>query len=85
MTENEALRRWIRLLWQIRESAILAIGRCRDMPVVESGQVVVRPVSKLTITVDHRLSDGKAAAEFLNTLAGLIEGRPQSIFPAMKE
>lgn len=57
------------------ESAILTIGRSRDVCVVEAGQIVVRPVSELTLTVDHRLTDGRGATGFLNTLAALIEGR----------
>jgi pyruvate dehydrogenase E2 component (dihydrolipoamide acetyltransferase) len=56
------------------ESGILAVGRSREVPVALDGAVVVRPVSDLTLTVDHRLVDGKLAAEFMAKLAELLEG-----------
>lgn len=57
------------------ESGILAVGRARETPLALGGAVVVRPVSELTLTVDHRLVDGKLAAEFLARVAQLLEGR----------
>jgi pyruvate dehydrogenase E2 component (dihydrolipoamide acetyltransferase) len=56
------------------QSAILAIGRQRDCAVVRNGAVQVRPVCELTLSVDHRVADGRLAAEFLEHLAGLLEG-----------
>jgi pyruvate dehydrogenase E2 component (dihydrolipoamide acetyltransferase) len=56
------------------QSAILAVGRQRDCAVVRNGAVQVRPVCELTLSVDHRVADGRLAAEFLEHLAGLLEG-----------
>jgi pyruvate dehydrogenase E2 component (dihydrolipoamide acetyltransferase) len=56
------------------QSAILAVGRQRDCAVVRNGAIQVRPVCELTLTVDHRVVDGRLAGEFLAHLAGLLEG-----------
>jgi pyruvate/2-oxoglutarate dehydrogenase complex dihydrolipoamide acyltransferase (E2) component len=37
------------------------------------GEVVVRPMLTLTLSFDHRVVDGARGAEFLDTLASLIE------------
>jgi pyruvate dehydrogenase E2 component (dihydrolipoamide acetyltransferase) len=55
------------------ESAILAVGKMMDTPVVVDGQVVVRPMMNLTLAVDHRVSDGAAAAKFLVELKNTLE------------
>ncbi len=55
------------------ESAILAVGKMMDTPVVVDGQVVVRPMMTLTLAVDHRVSDGAAAAKFLVDLKNTLE------------
>jgi len=55
------------------ESAILAVGKMMDTPVVVDGQVVVRPMMTLTLAVDHRVSDGAAAAKFLVDLKNALE------------
>ncbi len=57
------------------ESAILAVGRMRDAPAVVDGALGIRPLSELALTVDHRLADGKLAAEFLARLVGILQGR----------
>jgi len=43
------------------------------------GQVVVRDLMTLSLTVDHRIVDGAPGAEFLQTLVGLLE-HPALIF-----
>jgi pyruvate dehydrogenase E2 component (dihydrolipoamide acetyltransferase) len=55
------------------QAAILAVGRTLERPVALNGQVVVRPVLTLSVSFDHRVVDGARGAEFLDTLAGLIE------------
>jgi pyruvate dehydrogenase E2 component (dihydrolipoamide acetyltransferase) len=55
------------------EAAILAIGSAKQVPVVEGGQVKVGSRMKATISVDHRVSDGAEAAQFMQTLAGFLE------------
>ena len=56
------------------QSAILAVGRQRDCVVAVNGNLQVRPVSQLTLTVDHRVADGRLAADFLAALVDIVEG-----------
>jgi len=56
------------------QSAILAVGRRADRVVALNGGVHVRPVSQLTLTVDHRVADGRLAADFLAFLVDMLEG-----------
>jgi len=55
------------------ESAILAVGTIVPTPVVREGQVVVRDIMKVTLSVDHRALDGAIAARFLQELKRLLE------------
>ncbi|MFZ5879061.1 MAG: dihydrolipoamide acetyltransferase family protein [Chloroflexota bacterium] len=55
------------------EAAILAIGSAREVPVVDGGQVKAGWRMKATISVDHRISDGAEAAQFMQALAGFLE------------
>ena len=55
------------------EAAILAISSAREVPVVENGQVKAGWRMKATISVDHRISDGAEAAQFMQALAGFLE------------
>ena len=55
------------------EAAILAIGSSRDVPVVENGQIKAGSRMKCTISVDHRISDGSEAAQFMQALARYLE------------
>jgi pyruvate dehydrogenase E2 component (dihydrolipoamide acetyltransferase) len=55
------------------QAAILAVGATVDTPVARDGDVVVRPVMTLTLTVDHRAVDGAAGADFLRTVKHLLE------------
>ena len=57
------------------QSAILAVGRQRDCVVAREGAIVVRPLSDLTLTVDHRVADGRLATRFLARLIEMLEGR----------
>jgi pyruvate dehydrogenase E2 component (dihydrolipoamide acetyltransferase) len=56
------------------QSAILAVGRERDCVVARDGSIHVRPMSHLTLTVDHRVSDGRLASDFLASLVDILEG-----------
>ena len=56
------------------QSAILAVGRRADRVVALNGGVHVRPVSQLTLTVDHRVADGRLASDFLAFLVDMLEG-----------
>src|SRR6185503_4124176 len=55
------------------ETAILAVGRAEDKPVVVDGQVVVRKRLRVTMSCDHRAIDGAVGARFLQTLGRMIE------------
>src|SRR5439155_17924343 len=55
------------------QAAILAVGATDERPVARNGEVVVRPMLTLTLTVDHRAVDGAPAAEFLRTLKSFLE------------
>jgi pyruvate dehydrogenase E2 component (dihydrolipoamide acetyltransferase) len=56
------------------QSAILAVGRQRDCVVARDGSIHVRPMSQLTLTVDHRVADGRLASDFLAALVDILEG-----------
>ena len=56
------------------QSAILAVGRQRDGVVAIGGGVHIRPLSDLSLTVDHRIADGRLAADFLAYLVETLEG-----------
>ncbi len=55
------------------EAGILAISSAREVPVVENGQVKAGWRMKATISVDHRVSDGAEAAQFMQKLAEFLE------------
>jgi len=61
------------------QAAILAVGRIAQRVTVVDGQPGVQPMLTLTMTYDHRVVDGVRGAEFLRTLAELIE-EPLSVF-----
>ncbi|MBZ4688606.1 MAG: dihydrolipoamide acetyltransferase [Clostridiales bacterium] len=59
------------------EAAILAVSAIKKTPVVISGEegdeIVIRPIMKLTLSVDHRLIDGVLATKFINKVKELLE------------
>ncbi|HSC91457.1 MAG TPA: dihydrolipoamide acetyltransferase family protein [Gaiellaceae bacterium] len=55
------------------QAAILAVGRIVDRVVAVDGAPAVRPMMTLALSFDHRVVDGARGAEFLDTLAGLVE------------
>ena len=55
------------------EAAILAVGSARQVPVVDGGEIVPGWRMKATISVDHRISDGAEAAQFMQALAVYLE------------
>ena len=56
------------------QAGILAVGRIADHVVARDGAAVVRPTMLMSLSCDHRRVDGARAAEFMQTLVGLIEG-----------
>ena len=55
------------------EVGILGVYRIADRPVVRDGEIVVRKMANMTITLDHRIVDGATAAYFMNELIRLLE------------
>ena len=55
------------------QAAILGVGRIVDRVVAVDGRAEVRPMLDLSVTFDHRVVDGARGAEFLGTLASLLE------------
>jgi pyruvate dehydrogenase E2 component (dihydrolipoamide acetyltransferase) len=55
------------------EVAILLLGRSRKMPVVVNDQIVPRLMMPLSLSYDHRLVDGGAAARFLNDIIAYLK------------
>ncbi len=55
------------------EAAILAVGTTTREAVVVGNQVVPRRRMRFTLSADHRIIDGALAAQFLQTLSGIIE------------
>ncbi len=55
------------------QAAILAVGATVETPVVRNGEVVVKPMLTMTLTVDHRAVDGAAGADFLRTVKQFVE------------
>ena len=61
------------------QSAILGVGRSVERPVVRKGEVVVREMMTLSLTVDHQVIDGAVAASFMRRLQQIVE-RPAALF-----
>ena len=55
------------------EVAILGVHRIEERPVVRAGEVVVRRMGNVSVTFDHRVVDGKRAAEFGLAVIGRLE------------
>lgn len=55
------------------QSAILGMHAIKDRPVVENGEIVIRPMIYLALSYDHRLIDGRDAVLFLYTIKDLLE------------
>ncbi|MCW5876936.1 MAG: 2-oxo acid dehydrogenase subunit E2 [Anaerolineales bacterium] len=55
------------------EAAILALGSAQEQAVVKDGQITAGWRMRATISVDHRVSDGAEAAQYMQALATYIE------------
>lgn len=55
------------------DAGILAVGSAKQTPVVEDGEIKIGWRMKATVSVDHRVSDGAEAAQFMQALARYIE------------
>jgi 2-oxoglutarate dehydrogenase E2 component (dihydrolipoamide succinyltransferase) len=55
------------------QSAILGIHATKERPVVENGQIVIRPINYLALSYDHRIIDGREAVLSLVAIKEAIE------------
>ena len=55
------------------QSAILGIHATKERPVVENGQVVVRPINYFAMSYDHRIIDGREAVLSLVAIKEALE------------
>ena len=55
------------------QSAILGVHATKDRPVVENGQIVIRPMNYLALSYDHRIIDGREAVLFLVAIKEALE------------
>ena len=61
------------MLFRSPQSGILGMHKIQERPVVEKGQVVVRPMMYLALSYDHRIVDGREAVTFLVRVKECIE------------
>ncbi|WP_352429014.1 2-oxo acid dehydrogenase subunit E2, partial [Thermoflexus sp.] len=55
------------------EAAIMAVGSVREVPVVKGGALAVGKRMKVTVSADHRVTDGAEVARFLQTFRRYLE------------
>lgn len=55
------------------QSAILGIHATKERPVVENGQIVIRPMNYLAMSYDHRIIDGREAVLGLVAMKEALE------------
>jgi 2-oxoglutarate dehydrogenase E2 component (dihydrolipoamide succinyltransferase) len=55
------------------QSAILGMHKIEERPVVENGEIVIRPMMYVALSYDHRIIDGAESVRFLVTIKELLE------------
>lgn len=55
------------------QSAILGMHKIEERPVVENGEIVIRPMMYLAMSYDHRIIDGRESVTFLRTIKEFLE------------
>ncbi|MGE5385007.1 MAG: 2-oxoglutarate dehydrogenase complex dihydrolipoyllysine-residue succinyltransferase [Betaproteobacteria bacterium] len=55
------------------QSAILGVHATKERPVVENGQIVIRPINYLALSYDHRIIDGREAVLGLVAMKEALE------------
>jgi pyruvate dehydrogenase E2 component (dihydrolipoamide acetyltransferase) len=55
------------------EGAILAVGAMAPKPVARNGEIEIRQMMRVTMSCDHRVVDGAAGAQFLQTFKQILE------------
>ena len=54
-------------------AAILSVASTKETVVPINGELVVRPIMKMSLTSDHRIVDGLTAAKFMTDLKAAME------------
>ena len=62
------------------QSAILAVGNIREVPVVRDSRITISKVMKTSLSIDHRVAYGVQGAELLGELRNLLE-EPSRLIP----
>ncbi|MFS9485106.1 2-oxoglutarate dehydrogenase complex dihydrolipoyllysine-residue succinyltransferase [Legionella pneumophila] len=55
------------------QTGILGMHKIEERPIVEKGQIVIRPMMYVALSYDHRLIDGKDSVQFLVSVKELLE------------
>ena len=55
------------------QSGILGMHKIEQRPVVENGEIVIRPMMYIALSYDHRIIDGKESVQFLLTIKEMLE------------
>jgi 2-oxoglutarate dehydrogenase E2 component (dihydrolipoamide succinyltransferase) len=55
------------------QTGILGMHKIMERPVVENGQIVIRPMMYLALSYDHRLIDGRESVQFLVAVKEILE------------
>lgn len=55
------------------QTGILGMHKIEERPVVENGQIVIRPMMYVAMSYDHRLIDGSESVRFLVTIKEMLE------------
>jgi pyruvate dehydrogenase E2 component (dihydrolipoamide acetyltransferase) len=68
-----------------RVAVLLAVAAVQDKPVVKDGQIVIAPILRIGVTVDHRLIDGMHGSKMFKTISAIFAdpekhlGAPQDL------
>jgi len=62
------------------QSAILGVHATKERPVVENGQIVIRPINFLAMSYDHRIIDGREAVLGLVAMKEALEDPARLLF-----
>jgi 2-oxoglutarate dehydrogenase E2 component (dihydrolipoamide succinyltransferase) len=64
----------------IPQSAILGMHKIEERPVVEKGQIVIKPMMYVALSYDHRVIDGRESVSFLVRVKELLENPQLMLF-----
>jgi len=61
------------------QSGVLGMHNIVDRPVVDNGEIIIKPIMYLALSYDHRIIDGKDSVSFLKTIKENLED-PRRLF-----